>query len=255
MRIIEETHTRLKLQHRPINEWVLGGCLTIGGFVVLIYCLFFNFSSATLSCQRVSTQEINCNLQRSSFLGRRERLRIFNIDNVYVKMTRSSRSRSYRVIIQTPLGDRSMVQNQSRQDNERVVQEINNFLRSNQGTLLVQQNQRTYLFFVNVFTLSLMAYGVYLATKPVSNCAFYKSLNQLFIERKTWRSRTVIEEPLENILRVDIQDKQFKYRKLYRIVIVLKSLKEIPLNPEYTNEDSVRNAVFKINYFMGNVPE
>lgn len=251
MRITEETPTRLKLQHRPINEWVLGGCLTIGSFLVVIYCLFFEFSSATLSCQRLSNQEINCNLQRSSLLGRRERLRIFNIHNVYVRMTRSGRSRSYRVIIQTPVGERYMVQNQSREDNQRVVQEINNFLRSNQGTLLVQQNQRSFLFFIQLFMLILVAYGVYLVTKPVSNCAFYKSLNQLFIERKSWRSQTVIEEPLENILRVDIQDKQFKSRKLYRVVIVLKSSKEIPLNPEYTNEDSVRNAMFKINYFMG----
>ncbi|MEA5582007.1 hypothetical protein VB620_11720 [Nodularia harveyana UHCC-0300] len=59
----------------------------------------------------------------------------------------------------------------------------------------------------------------------MSNCSFYKSLNQLSIEGKGLRGRKIVEEPLENILRVDIQDKRFKYRQLYRVVIVLKSYK------------------------------
>ncbi|WP_323196332.1 hypothetical protein [Nodularia harveyana] len=50
-------------------------------------------------------------------------------------------------------------------------------------------------------------------------------MNQLSIEGKGLRGRKIVEEPLENILRVDIQDKRFKYRQLYRVVIVLKSYK------------------------------
>jgi hypothetical protein len=150
------------------------------------------------------------------------------------------------------LGERHMVSHQSYKDNQRVAQEINNFLGSGKGSLLVQQNQRNFLFFVNLFMLILTADGIFLATKPVSNCTFYKSLNQVFIERKSClRGQQIIEEPLENILRVDIQDKQFKSSKLYRAVIVLKSYEEIPINPEYTNEKSVRYAVFRINSFLG----
>ncbi|AHJ28298.1 hypothetical protein PN465_14145 [Nodularia spumigena CS-584] len=96
-----------------------------------------------------------------------------------------------------------------------------------------------------------IAIGAVALTTPVSNCIFYKSLNQVFIERKSLRVQQIIEEPLKNILRVDIQDKQFKYGKRYRAVIVLQSCDEIPINPEYTDEKSVRYAVFRINSFLG----
>ena len=251
MEVIEETRTRLKIQHRPFEVWFAGGFLFIGFFLALIYCLFFEFATASLRCQRLSPQEINCDLRRSSLLGRKERWRIFDISSVYVKTTRSRRSRSYRVIIDTSLGNRYLVSNQTYQDNQRVAQEINNFLRSSQGSVLVEQNQRNFLFFVNTFTLIFLGYGIFLVTKPVSNCTFYKSLNQLFIEHKSLRLHKIIEEPLENILRVDIRDKQFKNRKLYRAVIVLKSYQEIPINSEYTDEISVRDTVARINCFLG----
>jgi hypothetical protein len=251
MKIVEQTHTRLKIQHRPFAMWFLGGFIFISGFGLLIYSLFFEFASASLSCQRVLPQEINCDLRRSSLLGRRERLRIFDISNAYVRSMSSGRSRSYRVIIETPLGERYMIENQSRRDNERVAQEIKNFLFSNQGSVLVEQNQRNFLFFVQLFTLFLIADGIFLMTKPVSHCTFYKSLNQLFIERHSLRVKEIIEEPLENILRIDIQDKQFKYGKKYQAVILLKSYREIPINLEYIDETTVRKTVFRINDFLG----
>ncbi|WP_414550102.1 hypothetical protein [Anabaena sp. CCY 0017] len=250
MEIIEETRTRLRLKHRPIRVWLFGGSFFIGCLVFLIYFLWFEFAAATLTCQRPLPNEINCELRRSSLLGRKERLRIFDIQDAYVKTTKSSKSTSYRVMIVTSLGEREMISNQSYRENQRVSQEINNFLYSGQKYLLVKQNQRNFLFFLNLVLLIITADGIFLATKPVTNCTFYKSLNQVFIERKSLMRQQVIEEPLENILRVDIRDKQFKYNKLYRAVIVLKSFDEIPINPEYTDEKSVRYAVARINSFL-----
>jgi hypothetical protein len=251
MKIVEETHTRLKIQHRPVSEWCAGGFMFILFFGLLTYSLFFEYAAASLSCQRVSTSQINCDLRRSSLLGRRERLRIFDISNAYVKSRRSHRSSYHEVIIQTPVGNRSMVSNQTRQDNQRVADEINRFVFSNQPYLLVQQNQRNYLFFTNIFFLCMIVYSYFSITKPVSNCTFYKSLNQLYIEHQGLRGKKIIEEPLENILRVDIQDKQFKHGKRYRAVIVLQCYTEIPINPEYIDENTVRNTVFRIQDFLG----
>ncbi|MBG1269488.1 hypothetical protein F8S12_25460 [Nostoc sp. WHI] len=98
--------------------------------------------------------------------------------------------------------------------------------------------------------LIIMAITVYFATSPVTTCTFYKSLNQVFIERKSLRGNKIIEHPLENILRFDIQEKQFKYSKLYRVVIVLKSGQEIPINPQYTGEKRIRDAVSRIHLFL-----
>ncbi|MBE9198990.1 hypothetical protein IQ233_07670 [Nodularia sp. LEGE 06071] len=96
-----------------------------------------------------------------------------------------------------------------------------------------------------------MAIGAFELTAPVSNCIFYKSLNQVFIERKSLRVQKIIEEPLEKILRLEIQDKQFKYGRQYRAVIVLQSYEEIPINPEYTDEKNVYSTVARIKSFLG----
>ncbi|MBC1221911.1 hypothetical protein GNF10_20240 [Nostoc sp. UCD121] len=98
--------------------------------------------------------------------------------------------------------------------------------------------------------LIIMALAAFFATSPVTTCTFYKSIDKVFIERKSLRGNQVIEHPLENILCFDIQEKQYKYSKLYRAVIVLKSFKEIPINPQYTDERSVRYAVSRILSFL-----
>jgi hypothetical protein len=255
MKIVEETHTRLKIQHRPVNEWCLGGFLCIVFFGLLIYSLFFEYAAASLSCQRVSPRQINCDLQRSSLLGRRERLKIFDISNAYVKSRRSRRSTYHEVVIQTPIANRSMVPNQSHQDNQRVADEINRFVTSNQPSLLVQQNQRNYLFFKKIFFLGVIIYSYFLITQPISNCSFYKSLNKLYIERQSLRGKKIIEEPLDNILCVEIRDKRVKRGTVYQAVIILKSEGKIPINTEYLDENTVRNTVFRINYFLSHDPK
>lgn len=259
MKIVEETRTRLRLQHRPVNKWLSGACLFIGCWGFLIYCIFFEFASARLTCDRGArvlgdrplSDQLNCELRRSSLLGRKERLRIFDIQEAYVQTTRHSKGgRSYDAIIVTPLGNRQLISNLSYQENQQVVQQINNFIYSEQQSLFVSKNQFGFLFFVILFTLVVMAIGAFLATAPVSNCTFYKSMNKVFIERKCLRGQKIIEEPIEKILRVDIRDKQFKYSKRYRAMIVLQSYEEIPINPEYTDEKSVRYAVSRINSFL-----
>ena len=95
-----------------------------------------------------------------------------------------------------------------------------------------------------------MAIAAFFATSPVTICTFYKSIDKVFIERKSLRVNQVIEHPLEYILRFDIQEKQYKYSKLYRAVILLKSFKEIPINPQYTDEKSIRYAVSRIHSFL-----
>jgi energy-converting hydrogenase Eha subunit C len=251
MKIVEETRTRLQLKHRPINKWFSGACIVIGCLGFLIYCIFFEFASARLTCHRPAPNQLNCELRRSNLLGITEKLRIFDLQEAYVKINRGSKgSKNYQVIIVTPLRDYQLISNLSYRENQQVAQEINYFVLSENRSLSVQQNQRNFLFFLNLFILIIMAIGAFLATSPVSKCTFYKSLNQVCIERKGWRGQTIIEEPLETILRFDIQAKQFKYAKLYRAVIVLQSDKEIPINSEYTNEQSIRYAVSRINSFL-----
>lgn len=176
---------------------------------------------------------------------------MFDPQEAYIlTKTGSKGGKTYQVMILTPFGDFALLSHVSYQENGEVTLKINDFINSGQTSLLVRQNQRNYLFFLSLSILIFMAIAAFFATSPGTTCTFYKSINKVFIERKSLRINQVIEHPLENILRFDIQEKQFKNSKLYRAVIVLKSFKEIPINPQYTDEKSIRYVVSRILLFL-----
>ncbi|MEA5602610.1 hypothetical protein [Nostoc sp. UHCC 0252] len=251
MKVVEETRTRLQLKHRPLRYWFIGWCIFTVCLSFLIYCLFFESASVKITCDRLSSSQINCELKRFTLLGSMEKMKIFDPQEAYIlTKTHSKGGKTYQVLILTPFGDFPLLSHVSYQENQKITFKINNFINSGQTSLLVQQNQRDYLFFLILFVLIMMAISAFFATSPVTTCIFYKSIDKVFIERKSFRVNEVIEYPLENILRFDIQEKQFKYSKLYRAVIVLKFFKEIPINPQYTDERSVRYAVSRIHSFL-----
>lgn len=176
---------------------------------------------------------------------------MFDPQEAYILTKTGSKGRkSYQVMILTPFGDFGLLSYISYQENQEVTLKINDFINSGQTSLSVQQNQRSSLSSLILFILIMMAIAGFFATSPGTTCTFYKSINKVFIERKSLRVKEVIEHPLENILRFDIQEKQYKNSKLYRAVIVLKSFKEIPINPQYTDEKSTRYVVSRILLFL-----
>ncbi|MHC5938084.1 hypothetical protein [Nostoc sp.] len=251
MKIVEETRTRLQLKHRPLSYCFSGWCIFTICLSFLIYCLVFDSASVSLSCTRPSPNQLNCELKWFNLLGSMEKLKIFDLQEAYVlTKTGSKGSKTYQVMIVTPFRDFALLSHVSYQENQEIALKINDFINSGQTSLLVQQNQRNYLFYLILFTLIIMAIAAYFATSPVTTCTFYKSIDKVFIERKSLRGNQILEHPLENILRFDIQEKQYKYSKLYRAVIVLQSFKEIPINPQYTDEKSIRYAVSRIHLFL-----
>lgn len=251
MKIVDETLTRLQLKHRPLRYWFSGWCIFTLCLSFLIYCLVFDSASIKLSCDRVSPNQVNCELRRFSLLGGMDKLRIFDPQEAYIlTKTGRKRSKTYQVLISTPFADFTLLSRHSYKENHEIAFKINNFINSNQTSLLVQQNQRDYLFLLSLFILILMAIAAFFGTSPVTTCTFYKSLNKVFIERKSLRGNQIIEYPLESILCFDIEERRYKYSQLYRAVIVLKSDKKIPINPQYTNENSVRYAVSRIHSFL-----
>ncbi len=251
MKIVEETRTRLRLKHRPIAKWLSGVCIFAVCLSFLIYCLFFDAASVSLKCDRPSSSQVNCELRRFNLLGSVEKLKIFNPQEAYI-ITRSGSKggKTYQVVIVTPFGEYALLSRLSYQVNQEVAFQINNFIDSQRSSFSVQQNQRHYVFILTLLMVIMMAVGTFLATSPVSNCTFYKSLNKVLIERKGLRSQIIIEHPLEKILRIDLQEKQFKHSKLYRAEIVMEFGKNIPINPEYSDENSIRHAVYRINSFL-----
>ncbi|MBD2385151.1 hypothetical protein [Cylindrospermum sp. FACHB-282] len=251
MKIVEETHTRLVIQQKPISNWITGGLIFTAGLSFLIYCILFDFASARLTCTRSLPKEINCELKRFSLLGKKDQLKIFDPQQAQIITTRGSRGgETHQVVVTSSFGYIVLLPHASYQANQSAASEINNFINSEQTSLLVLQNQREYLSYLSLLFLFVIAIGAFLCTSPVSTCTFYKSLNQVFIERKGLRGEAIIKYSLLSILDFEIQDKQFKYKKLYRAVILLKFGTEIPINVEYTDENSVRYVVLRIRQFL-----
>lgn len=254
MKIVEETPTRLVIQQKPIAKWLSGGCVFIAGLSLLIYCIFFNFASVSLTCTRTSPNKINCELKRFSLLGklgRIDKLKIFDLQQAQIITKSGSKGgKSYQVVITTPFGEFALLPYASYQANQNAAAEINNFIYSDKTSLFLRQNQREYLFYFSLCMLILMAFGASLLSSPVSTCTFYKSLNQVFIERKGLLGEKIIKYSLLSILNFEIQEEQFKYKKLYRAVILLKFGQDIPINLEYTDENTVQYTVLRIRQFL-----
>jgi hypothetical protein len=218
---------------------------------LLIYCILFNFASIRLSCTRTSPNKINCELKQFSLLGRRENLKIFDPQQAQIiTKTGSKGGKTHQVIITTPFREFPLLPYASYQANQNAAAEINNFINSDRTSLLLLQNQRQYISLFSLCMLFLMGYGAFIGISPVSTCTFYKSLNQVFIERKSWRGEKIIQYSLETILNLEIQEKQFRYRKLYQAVIWLKFGAEIPINLEYTDKNTVQYTVMRIRQFL-----
>ncbi|MDP5016685.1 MAG: hypothetical protein NWQ43_05185 [Dolichospermum sp.] len=251
MKVVEETHTRLVIKHQPISDWLSGGLLFIFGLSFWIYFIAFDFTSLRLTCTHSAPPEINCELKKFTFFGRMTKLKIFDPQQAYIQTkTGSKGSKSYQVIIVSKFGEFSLLSQVSYQENEVFVSQLNSFINSSESFIILQQNQRNYLFFISLFMLTIIVTGAYSATSSATTCTFYKSINKVFIERKGFRSKKIIEYPLEEIGSFHIQDKQNKYSKVYQAVILFKNDQEIPINPQYTDKKSVDYVVARIRQFL-----
>jgi hypothetical protein len=251
MKVVEETHTKLVIQHRPIVNWLWGSVLFIGGLSFWIYFIFFYFASLRLTCTRTSPPEINCELKQFTLLGRIEKVKIFDPQQAYIKTKIGSKgSKSYQTIVVSKFGEFPLLSDLSYQENEKSISKVNSFINSGESFLMVTQNRRISLLYMSLLAFVLSGVGAFLATSPLSICTFYNSINKVLIERKGLRGNKTIEYPLEEIVRLYIQDKKVKNSKVYQAVISLKDGKEIPINPQYTDEQSVKYVVIKIRQFL-----
>ncbi|MGM3306131.1 hypothetical protein ACSQ6I_09140 [Anabaena sp. WFMT] len=251
MKVVEETHTRLVVKHQPIVNWLWGSILFIGGLSFWIYFIFFDFASLRFTCTRSAPPEINCELKRFTLLGSMQKVKIFDPQQAYIKTILGSKgSKSYQTIVVSRFGEFSLLPNISYEDNEEFIIKVNSFINSGESFFIVTQNRRIYLFYISLLAFVLSGVGAFLATSPLSICTFYKSINKVFVERKGLRGNITIEYPLEEIVRLYIQDQQAKYYRIYQAVIFLKDGKKIPINPQYTDQQSVQHVVMRIRQFL-----
>ena len=129
MKIVEETRTRLQLKHRPLRYWFIGWCIFTVCLSFLIYCLFFESASVKITCDRLLSSQINCELKRFTVLGSMEKIKIFDPQEAYIlTKTGSKGGKTYQVLILTPFGDFALLSHVSYQENQEITFKINNFI-------------------------------------------------------------------------------------------------------------------------------
>jgi hypothetical protein len=252
MKIVAQTHSRLAMKHLPTENWWTGGLLISFCLGSLIYLIFFNAVSASLTCNRVVNNQINCVLKRFYLLGKTEQQKVFDPQKAIMKtLVGSKGSRNYQVIIATPFGEYSILKpTTGYRYHQAIVSQINNFIVSEQTYLSIRQHQwyecSIYLLMIGVAII----WSAFLISSPVVTCTFYKSLNTIVIEYQGLRGSRIKEYPLFNLLRIDSQEKNTRWGKLYRPALVLKSSETIPIHQDYTNKNINQNAVYSINNFL-----
>ncbi|MFM6154126.1 MAG: hypothetical protein ACKPE3_14200, partial [Sphaerospermopsis kisseleviana] len=186
-----------------------------------------------------------------TFLGSMNQLKIFDPQKAYIQTkTGSKGSKSYQIIIVNNLAEFPLLPQVSYQENQALMMKFNDFLQSSESSLILQQNQRNYLFWISLFMVAFIISGGCLAMSSATTCIFYRTLNQVYIERKGLLGKRVIEYPLEEIASFDIQKKQIRYSQVYQALILFKNGQKIPINSQYTNKKSVENVMARVRYFL-----
>lgn len=256
MKVLEQTSNRLKLQHVPLMRWISGGlciALSLGG---LVYLIGFKPVSASLDCRYISNVQASCELRQFTWVGGMQVRKIYDLQGATViRRSSGKRGSTYHVGISNGVNTIAFLKDSDggSSQQEAIVAQINQFTSTpNQSPLQLQQSGRTKASLFGLFSLIGIGFGGFMTLSPATTCTFYKRLNQVVLENKSWYgSRCSVEYPLNQVSKVEIEERQVKHgRKVYRAVLVLASAERIPLNRDYTTEKDVRQVTYHIQKFL-----
>ncbi|MBE9101502.1 tetratricopeptide repeat protein [Vacuolonema iberomarrocanum] len=245
MRVTEQTHRRLTIQHKPYWPWVFGGIATVIG-VVLGAALF---GSTTLRCDRTTTQ---CELTHSNMFG--DRQRTFASDSLQgaeVDRTRDSDGDvTYRVVMQTREGEIPLTRayTSGLGQRRRQADAINAFIQTpTQASLEIQQN--SYLIGIIIFIFFGLFGSVMVLFIQSGLFTFDKTLGQLTITRSHIFGRKRQEQyPLKQLVAAQLQHS----KEACRVVLMMESGQLIPLMNYYSSGIAPKQKIVnEISTFLG----
>lgn len=257
MKVIEQTATRLMLQHRPLPLWTTGVLLAIGGMGFLVYLVGFQPVSLYFTCKRLAPTQASCDLKQVTWIGRTQTQKLYNPGGATVIRRSGGRGgTTYRVAVSTEVAQVSLLSNADGgyAGQQAIADQINQFASNpGQATLSVYQSSRTSTNLLSLMGLAGLIGGtLMISLNSMVTCTFYKSLQKVVLERKNWFGvQSTIERPLNTLFTIEVEEKQFKNRKLYRAVLWLSSAERLPINQDYTSEHIVRSVVNSIQLFLG----
>jgi hypothetical protein len=245
MRITEQTHRRLAIQHTPYWAWVFGGIATAIG--VLVGAALFG--STTLRCDRTTTQ---CELIHSNMFG--DRQRTFSSDGLHLaevdQLRDSDGDVTYRVVMQTHEGEIPLTHayRSGLGGRRQQAESINTFIQTpTQASLEIQEN--SYLMGTIVFVCFGLLGSVMVLLVQSGTFIFDKTLGQLSITRGNILGRNRQEQyPLKQLVGAQLQPND----DTYRVVLMLESGQLVPLTNYYSSGvASKQKIIYEICTFLG----
>lgn len=242
--------TRLTIRHKPVVKWLVGASMIISGLACFGY-LMLTPKMATLTCTRTQQEQVSCQLSQVTILGFVKHQYIGNISNAVVV----NRGKSGKILkVYSDTGIFSLIPFFKANNDKEASLQINNFLNNTQQPLIsVSQEAHGVQILIGFLLLGIIIYfGCDLVLTKEVLCNFDKSLNNIVIQKRGFRSMEIWEYPLDQILLVYADKKIEKIGKSKRIILRFKSGIYIVLNEDYIMTTYIKETVQSIQCFIYN---
>jgi hypothetical protein len=231
MRILQQTHNRLVLRHYPVRSWVTSGGLALLGLVLIAFSAGQPIAT-TLSCKRLQSDFVLCQLQRSTWIGIRTQQPILDVKSVRLAERRVKGGTQFYLVLTTE-AEEVEISNSEHQVSS--IAEIQAFLSNAQApTLTLHYHQSTLVIVLLMVAVGYLGAALYLLTTPAVTCTFYQLLHKVVIEQQRWGRTNVLEHPLNAIYHVEVEEVRRKNGKEYRMVLWLRGTGQLPLTKDYS---------------------
>jgi hypothetical protein len=249
MEIVEQTQNRLKIRHRPIGFWIMGGLIGASALVWIVQSLAWMPVKTRLLCSRDGASLVTCQLQQQSWIGVPRQQILYNVQSAEIRTRRRSRNTVSMIVLASPT--RKLEVSNSQQQRSSVT-EIQAFL-SNPTTpnLELRYAEPTVSALMLMFPPLFLGLGIYLLRTPLVVCTFYRTLHKLVLEQQRLWQKQESEYALANILMVEIEEVKTKNGVSYRIQLKLRNGETLPLTADLiANLSEVNEIVTQIEQFL-----
>ena len=232
MRILEQSHNRLVLRHRPIGSWVTGGSLAALGFGTIVFSAQLPIATI-LHRDHIQPDFVLCHLTSSTWIGLQRQRTITDVRSVEIAERRVKGGTQPYLFLATPT---ESVEISNSQNQVVSVDDTQAFLSYPQiPTLTLHYQQSTPVSILVLLPFIHLGIAVYLLMMPLVTCTFYRSIHIVVIERHRCGRTYTLEYSLHSIYQVQVEEVRQKNGKEYQIVLWLKETGRLRLTRDCSN--------------------
>ncbi len=243
MRILEQTHNRLVLRHRPIGSWIAGGVLSVLGLGTIAFSAQLPIATM-LHCDRIQPDFVLCHLDRSTWIGIKTQQTITDVKSVEIAERRVKGGTQPYLFLATPT---ESVEISNSQNQVSSLADIQAFLDNSRSLrLTLHYHQSTPVLILILIPFIHLGIAFYLLMMPIVTCTFYQSIHRVVIERRRFGKTSTLEYPLYAIYQVEVEEVRLKNGKGYRIALWLKETGRLRLTKDCSNQLKQTNAIAQL---------